>query len=54
VDKSEVPDNARIFGTKWVDEMRVVGEDMVPKSRLVIQGYNDSGKEEVLCASLTI
>jgi hypothetical protein len=54
VDKSEVLDNARIFGTKWVNKIRVMGEDIVPKSRLVIQGYNDSGKEEVLCVSLTI
>ncbi|KAI0995530.1 hypothetical protein K3495_g12649, partial [Podosphaera aphanis] len=54
-DIKEVPQNIRIFGSKWVDKIKNEGTPMVfAKARLVIQGYNDSGKQEILTQSPTI
>jgi len=49
-----VHDGHRIFKSRMVREVK--GKTMVPyeKSRLVIQGYNDDGKHEILTQSPTI
>jgi len=52
---SEVPKGARLFGSRFVDEIKNWGTDKAfEKSRLVIQAYNDIGKKEVLTQSPTI
>jgi hypothetical protein len=52
---SEVPKGARLFGSRFVDEIKNWGTDKTfEKSRLVIQAYNDIGKKEVLTQSPTI
>jgi hypothetical protein len=55
VDASEVPEGTRIFGSRFVDEIKHPGTDKAyEKSRLVIQAYNDPGKDLVLTQSPTV
>ena len=55
VDISEVPEGTRIFGSRFVDEIKHPGTDRAyEKSRLVIQAYNDPGKELILTQSPTV
>lgn len=53
--KTDVPGNVRIFGSKWVDTIKNEGTPKAfAKARLVVQAYNDEGKYEVLTQSPTI
>ena len=55
VDKEDIPGGARIFNTRFVDEIKNPGTaEAFEKSRLVVQAYNDSEKELVLTQSPTI
>jgi hypothetical protein len=53
IDASEVPEGARIFGSRFVDEIKHLGTDKAyEKSRLVI--YNDPEKDLILTQSPTV
>ena len=55
VDISTIPQNCRTFKARFVDEVKFAGTDKVyEKSRLVVQGYDDRGKKEILTQSPTI
>ena len=52
---ADVPKGARIFGSRFVDEIKNAGTNKAfEKSRLVVQAFNDHGKEQVLTQSPTI
>ena len=52
---SEVPKDARICGSRFVDEVKNIGTATAfEKSRLVAQAYNDDGKDMVLTQAPTI
>ena len=52
---SEIPKGIRIFGSRFVNEIKNPGTDQAyEKSRLVVQAYNDKGKELILTESPTI
>ncbi|RFU25514.1 hypothetical protein B7463_g10820, partial [Scytalidium lignicola] len=52
---ADVPEGVRIFNARFVDEIKNKGtEKAFEKSRLVVQAYNDEGKELVLTQSPTI
>lgn len=54
-DLSQIPINARIFNSRFVDEVKNQGtEKAFEKSRLVVQAYNDINKASVLTQSPTI
>jgi hypothetical protein len=51
----DVPQGTRIFNARFVDEIKNKGTDKAfEKSRLVVQAYNDDGKQLVLTQSPTI
>jgi hypothetical protein len=55
IDLTDVPTGVRLFNSRFVDEVKNPGtERAFEKSRLVVQAYNDSGKELVLTQSPTI
>lgn len=55
VNFSEIPPGARIFNSRFVDEIKNLGTDKTfEKSRLVVQAYNDLNKTSVLTQSPTI
>ncbi|OXV05628.1 hypothetical protein Egran_06604 [Elaphomyces granulatus] len=55
INKSEIPHGTRIFNSRFVDEIKNPGTDQAfEKSRLVVQAYNDHGKDLVLTQSPTI
>ncbi|POS82075.1 hypothetical protein EPUL_006366, partial [Erysiphe pulchra] len=55
VDIQAVPPGVRIFKSRFVDILKLAGTPQAfEKSRLVIQGYNDSEKSKVLTQSPTI
>ncbi|SLM40545.1 hypothetical protein SS1G_12712 [Lasallia pustulata] len=55
IDITDVPKGIRIFNSRFINEIKNVGTDKAfEKSRLVIQVYNDYGKELVLTQSPTI
>ncbi len=55
VKRGEVPEGTRIFGSRFVDDIKNKGTDKAfEKSRLVIQAFNDHGKDLVLTESPTI
>ncbi|EED15482.1 conserved hypothetical protein [Talaromyces stipitatus ATCC 10500] len=55
VHENEVPKGERIFNSRFVDEMKNSGTDKAfEKSRLVVQAYNDEGKDFILTESPTI
>lgn len=49
VPREEVPDGHRIFGSRFVDELKRVGLELIKKSRLIAQNYAD--EEAVAIAS---
>lgn len=52
---SEVPKDTRIFNSRFVDKIKNAGTATAfEKSRLVVQAYNNQGKEMVLTQSPTI
>lgn len=52
---SDIPPGTRIFGSRFVDEVKFKGtEKAFEKSRLVVQAYNDAGKEHILTQAPTI
>ena len=54
-DPQDVPTDARIFKSRFVDEIKNAGtEKAFEKSRLVVQAYNDMEKDLVLTQSPTI
>ena len=47
-----IPKGVRLFNSRFVDEVKHKGTDKAfEKSRLVVQAYNDQGKELVLTQS---
>ena len=55
VTERDVPQGVRIFNSRFVDEIKHPGTDRAfEKSRLVVQAYNDQGKDLVLTQSPTI
>jgi hypothetical protein len=49
VDIADVPQGVRIFNSRFVDQIKDASTDKAfKKSRLVVQAYNDQGKELVL------
>jgi hypothetical protein len=55
VTERDVPQDVRIFNSRFVDEIKHPGTDKAfEKSRLVVQAYNDQGKDLVLTQSPTI
>jgi hypothetical protein len=53
VNPTSIPKDVRIFKSRFVDEMNK-GGTLFEKSRLVVQAYDDIGKQEVLTQSPTI
>jgi hypothetical protein len=50
-----IPQNCRTFKARFVDKVKFAGTDKAyEKSRLVVQGYDDHGKKEILTQSPTI
>ena len=50
-----IPPNSQVFKTRFVDEVKHAGtEKAFEKSRLVVQGYGDSGKDKILTQAPTI
>lgn len=50
-----IPPNSQVFKTRFVDEVKHAGtEKAFEKSRLVVQGYSDSGKDKILMQAPTI
>ena len=55
VNLSDVPKGLRIFNSRFVDKIKHPGTDQAyEKSRLVVQAYNDRGKDLILMQSPTI
>ena len=55
INTTDVPEGARIFNSRFVDEIKNAKTDKAfKKSRLVVQAYNDYGKDLVLTQSPTI
>ena len=55
IPSSELPPGTRVFGSRFVDEIKFAGTDKaMEKSRLVIQAYNHNGKETTLTQSPTL
>jgi hypothetical protein len=55
VSSADVPPEIRIFNSRFVDEIKHPGTpDAYEKSRLIVQAYNDHGKEMILTQSPTI
>ena len=54
VNPASIPNDIRIFKSRFVDEMKNKGGNLFEKSRLVVQAYDDIGKQEVLTQSPTI
>ena len=55
MDRADVPTDARIFGSRFVDQIKHEGtEKAFEKSRLVVQAYNDTGKRSILTQAPTI
>ncbi|KAI6244508.1 hypothetical protein HI914_07351 [Erysiphe necator] len=55
VPESSKPEGIRIFSSRFVDQIKMAGTPQAyPKSRLVVQAFNDSGKEQVLTQSPTL
>jgi hypothetical protein len=55
VNRNDVPEGTRIFNSRFVDQVKFKGTDQAyEKSRIVVQAYNDQGKEQVLTQSPTI
>ena len=51
----DVPEGVKIFNSRFVDEIKNAGTDKAfEKSRLVVQAYNDQGKDLILTQSPTI
>src|SRR5438045_391132 len=51
----DIPEGVRIFNARFVDEVKNEGTAKAfEKSRLVVQAYNDEGKQQVLTQSPTI
>ena len=49
VNRGDVPQEVRIFNSRFVDEIKHLRTDKAfEKSRLVVQAYNDQGKDLVL------
>jgi hypothetical protein len=45
---SEVPEEVRIFNSRFVDEIKLKDDVLFMKSRLVVQAYNDNEKKLIL------
>jgi hypothetical protein len=55
VNLSDIPKGLQIFNSRFVDEIKHPGTDQAyEKSRLVVQAYNDRGKDLILMQSPTI
>jgi len=55
VNIKDVPQSVRIFNSRFVDEIKHLGTNKAfEKSRLVVQAYNDQGKNLILTQSPTI
>ena len=55
VEEKDIPPGTRIFTARFVNDVKNKGTDKAfEKSRLVVQAYNDEGKEYVLTQSPTI
>jgi len=55
INMADIPKGTRIFNSRFVDEIKNKGTDKAfEKSRLVVQAYNDYGKDLVLTQSPTI
>ena len=52
VNPEDVPADARVFNSRFVDEIKNAGTDKAfEKTRLVVQAYNDLNKDRVLTQS---
>lgn len=54
VDKSEVPEGARIFGSRFIDELKQADTGIRKKSRLVAQNYSDDEAAHLATKAPTI
>ena len=55
VDEKDVPETTRIFRTRFVDLIKNEGTNKAfEKSRLVVQAFNDQGKQNILTQAPTI
>lgn len=43
VPRSEIPEGHSIFGSRFINELKCVGEALIKKSRLIAQNYADDG-----------
>lgn len=48
VDIKDIPKGERLFGPRFVDEIKRQNGVLYEKSRLVVQAHHDNGKKEVL------
>jgi hypothetical protein len=54
VNIKDIPPKQRLFGSRFVDDIKYNNGQPYEKSRLVVQAHNDAGKKEVLTQSPTI
>ena len=51
---TDIPTTARIFGSRFVDELKKVGDRLRKKSRLVAQNYADDGAASIATKAPTV
>ena len=51
---SNVPESSRIFGSRFVDEIKKVGKGLRKKSRLVAQNYADNDAASIATKAPTV
>ena len=54
VHKSEIPDGTRIFGSRFIDEVKRSGQGTRKKSRLVAQNYQDNDATKIATKAPTV
>lgn len=45
--KKDVPDGIRIFGARFIDEIKAAGQGLRRKSRLAAQNYSDEAEKSI-------
>lgn len=54
MDRAEIPHNTRVFGSRFVDELKRAERGLRRKSRLVAQNYSDEGATQIPTKAPTI
>lgn len=54
VDKKDIPEGARVFGSRFIDEIKRAGQGQRRKSRLVAQNYSDEAATTIATRAPTV